>query len=155
MSRIKEARLNAIFDSYEAGERSPKNLLKAAKNAQKETAFKIGAESEMNFRKYASRLAVIKAVRHSSERADTKGKIDYWVTVDWEKYTSLPIVLPVQIKSNDDQVRDFKNSDRYHKFQGKILVLNTNPMFVQSMTNFKDIFFPELTRVLKILRPRP
>lgn len=144
--RYRDARLNAMLDAYSAGRTSTQELENAAKVIMRKITARIGFDSEKRFTEFALNSEKIKTVRKSSINDDAYKGIDNWVSFD-EKL-NLP-TLPVQIKSSDDGVKEFRKTRRYKNLNEKIIVINCGPK-VDKKKFYKQLN-SETRRIRKIL----
>lgn len=144
--RYRDARLNAMLDAYSAGRTSTQELEDAAKVVMRKITARIGFDSEKKFTKFALNSEKIKILRKSSINDDAYKGIDNWVSFD-EKL-NLP-TLPVQIKSSDDGVKEFRKTRRYKNLNEKIIVINCGPK-VDKKKFYKQLN-SETRRIRKIL----
>lgn len=152
--RIKRARLNAMFSAMDNGATSSEDILAAAKIAEKKVAMRIGNRSEMHFQDYAIKYTgdVISSVKPSSEQ-ENHNKIDYWITVSNNKKFPLLAgkILPVQIKSHDEDLTQFKNSQEFRdNFGKKIVSILVKPK--TGRKKFRRRMLSELSRIQKEFR---
>lgn len=144
--RYRDARLNAMLDAYSAGRTSTQELENAAKVIMRKITARIGFDSEKRFTEFALNSEKIKTVRKSSINDDAYKGIDNWVSFD-EKL-NLP-TLPVQIKSSDDGVKEFRKTRQYKNLDEKIIVINCGPK-VDKKKFYKQLN-SETRRIRKIL----
>ena len=144
--RYRDARLNAMLDAYSAGRTSTQELENAAKVVMRKITARIGLDSERRFTELALNSEKIKSVRKSSINDDAYKGIDEWVSFD-EKL-NLP-TLPVQIKSSDSAVEEFRKTKQYKNLDEKIIVINCGPRV--SKKKFYKQLNSETGRIRKIL----
>lgn len=144
--RYRDARLNAMLDAYSAGRTSTQELENAAKVIMRKITARIGFDSEKRFTEFALNSEKIKTVRKSSINDDAYKGIDNWVSFD-EKL-NLP-TLPVQIKSSDNGVEEFRKTRQYKNLDEKIIVINCGPK-VDKKKFYKQLN-SETRRIRKIL----
>lgn len=144
--RYRDARLNAMLDAYSAGRTSTQEMENAAKVIMRKITARIGFDSEKRFTEFALNSEKIKTVRKSSINDDAYKGIDEWVSFD-EKL-NLP-TLPVQIKSSDDGVKEFRKTRQYKNLDEKIIVINCGPK-VDKKKFYKQLN-SETGRIRKIL----
>lgn len=144
--RYGDVRLNAMLDAYSAGKTSTQELDNAAKIGMHKLAAKIGFDSEKRFTEFALKSEKIKSVRKSSINDDTYKGIDKWISFD-EKL-NLP-TLPVQVKSSEFGVEEFRKTKQYKNMNEKIIVINCGPKV--SKKKFYKQLNSETGRIRKLL----
>jgi len=107
----------------------------------KRTNAKVGHQTESRFehRMYAYFGFMVLNVNKSTNTEDKEG-VDYYVTLtSGERF-------PVQVKSSDTGVTNFKQDPRYtERFKKKIIVINSAHYI--SKSEFKKHFIKELVRI--------
>ncbi len=142
MGLIKE-RLDIIFGGLSQGKKADEiqdDLRRQARVSGREK----GATTETEFKRrvWAHLAWVVKDLRDSTPEEDMIGA-DFFITMK-EGGT-----LPVQVKSSDPAVEEFRNDKRYTEVWGKrIIVINSAPYV--SKDKFKDRFFRELHRIRRL-----
>ncbi len=144
--RYRDARLNAMLDAYSAGRTSTQDLENAAGIAMHRIAARIGFRSEKRFKEFALNSEQIKSVMKSSINDDAYGGIDNWVS--FNERLNLP-TLPVQIKSSDSGVREFRKTKQYKNLNEMVIVINCGPKVTKK--KFYKQLNSETGRIRKIL----
>ncbi|EKE12436.1 MAG: hypothetical protein ACD_13C00219G0006 [uncultured bacterium] len=144
--RYRDARLNAMLDAYSAGRTSTQELENAAGIAMRKIAAKTGFDSEKRFTKFALHSEQIKSVTKSSINDDAYKGIDNWVS--FNERLNMP-TLPVQIKSSDGGVREFRKTKQYKNLNEMVIVINCGPRVTKK--KFCKQLYSETGRIRKIL----
>lgn len=118
--RIKTIRLNAMLDTYSAGHTSSDELMAAANAKEREETDKLGRRSVANFVEISSKIPEIDRLKDSSQREDTEWHTDKWVILKQPLHGRT--MFPVEIKSSDTGVDEFKKSSDFKRNQILIVI---------------------------------
>ena len=149
---IQGVRLNAMMDAFIPGA-SGASLAAAADEKERQLALKIGGRKERNYEKRINdEFSWLLGEPKRSTDFENHNQIDWWQPV--KPNSIFPDLsgklLPVQIKSNPEDVKAFKQREVYVKnFGKKIVVLNFT--LKTSKTEFKQKLVRELKRINRIV----
>lgn len=144
-TRLSEARLNFMLDAYSAGKTSPQELEEAARGITNRITSKIGKKAEDKFTEFALRSDKIRSLRNASINDDVFQGIDKWVSFNDE--LGIP-TLPVQIKSSEKGVKEYKSTRQFEKLNGAVIVINCS--YKVTKDYFEKQLESETRRILKI-----
>lgn len=145
-TRISEARLNFMLDAYSAGKTSPQELEAAARGITNRIAARVGKRAEDKFTEFALSLNKVKALRNASINDDVFQGIDKWISFNDE--LGIP-TLPVQIKSSEKGVKEYKKTRQFKNLNEAVIVINCS--YKVTKDYFGKQLESETRRILKIL----
>ncbi len=156
MSGAGRERHMAILDAIRRGDRTPDQLSSAINSVNKKNNLWTGFGSEVHFDKHVTTWCgwLVKEVIKANHSQEALG-IDRFIVLK----PNIPFiylvseVLPVQIKSSQALVEEFRADPRYKdNFSKKIIVINSNSDV--SKSEFKDAFLKEIKRIYRLVEPQ-
>lgn len=136
---IRKARIDAILEALKEGIKDSEELIRRANKVEKQITDRRGTQTERRFKGYAKNIVIINSIRPSNNDEEELG-IDFWIAVQGFKKE-----LPVQVKSSETGIENFRNSTKYIDLGKRIVVLNTGPRI--SIRRFETNLYHEIYRI--------
>lgn len=118
--RIRTIRLDAMLQALSDGRTSYEELSAAANAKEREETDRLGRRSVANFVEVSRKIPEIDRLKNGTDREDTEWHTDMWVILDKPLYGR--VMFPVEIKSSDTGVSEFKKSSDFKRNQILIVI---------------------------------
>lgn len=119
---IERVRIEAMFNAMGSGVKRTDDIIRQADHAETAVKLSRGKSSVYNFFDVSPKFGIVEKVFLSTQNEDMNFGTDAWMVL---KPNHPFRILPVQIKSSDKGVCEFKNSSVYQRINELVIVLNT------------------------------
>ena len=116
----------AMIKGVESNVKKAEDLDRLANTATREITDVWGKASVRNYIRMTEKVPTIHHVELSTKTEDLSYGTDAWTFMD--KKAEYPIkMIPTQIKSDDDRVKEFKSGPKFKHANEIMIVINSNP----------------------------